>query len=291
MKSLILVLLLLIGSICVSVASDTTADEVSFDDLQEGYYPTYPLDTDITWKGTIELEAGYPLVDHVFAPFNENEWTKFEIGKEHVIRIIAYENPPLFPDDTVYALYHEKLETMPWLLEMKNPVTGDDMLAQVASTPKGKYNPNLTPLENDEQNNIGWYVIDGKLYPRTWVSGHLQEGQTWVEYWGPYNPDREGSKLRKRTYAISEIPVTFAGETYPGYLVRITGPHIIANVSVDTVEELTLVDGIGVTSRLLTHTATEPFIRNSSITAKKTIPAGTMIFKHNVTMNSMDTGE
>jgi len=71
-------------------------------------------------------------------------------------------------------------------------------------------------------------------------------------------------------------------------VVRITGPHIIANVLTDTVEELTLVDGIGVTSRLLEHTATEPFVRNSSITGKQTMPAGTMIFRHLVSMNSMD---
>ena len=54
--------------------------------------------------------------------------------------------------------------------------------------------------------------------------------------------------------------------------------------------ERTLVDGIGVTSRLLTHTATEPFVRNSSITGKQTMPEGTMIFRHLVTMLSMDNG-
>lgn len=255
---------------------------------KEGYFPTYPLDPQITWIGNLSLEAGYPLVDHAFGPFTEKDWEMYGVGKEHVIRIIAYENPPLFPNKTAYAIYHEGIETMPWLIEMKNPVTGDDMLAQVASTPKGKYNPNLTPHENDLANNIGWYVVDGTLYPRTWISGHLAEGQTWVEYWGPFNPDKDGSKLRKRTYTISEEPVPFAGKTYDGYKVRIVGPHVIANVPVESVEELTLVDGIGVTSRLLTHTATEPFVRNSSITGKQTMPKGTMIFRHLVTMHSME---
>ncbi|HOJ97835.1 MAG TPA: hypothetical protein PK024_13465, partial [Methanospirillum sp.] len=104
------------------------------------------------------------------------------------------------------------------------------------------------------------------------------------------NPDKDGSKLRKRTYTITEEPVTFAGKTYDGYKVHIVGPHVIANVPVETVEELTLVDGIGVTSRLLYHTATEPFVRNSSITGKQVMPAGTMIFRHKVTMLSMEKG-
>lgn len=292
MKLLILMGILLFCCVPLSgIAEETATDSISASELESGIYPKYPLDTNITWIGNISLEAGYPLVDHVFAPFSEEEWTRFDIGKQHVIRIIPYANSPLFPDKTVYAIYHEKIETMPWLIEMKNPITGDDMLAQVASTPKGKYNPNLSAKENDMNNNIGWYVIDGKLYPRTWVSGHLKEGQTWVENWGPYDPDLNGSVLRKRTYTIHEIPVEFAGQTYPGYLVHIAGPHVIAKVPVETVEDLTLIDGIGVTSRLLTHTATEPFISNSSITGKKTMPAGTMIFRHNVTMNSMSVGE
>ena len=279
--------------ITFSLVAMGSADEFNSEkppEWKEGHFPVYPLDPEITWFGNLTLEAGYPLVDHAFGPFTEKDWDMYGVGKEHVIRIIAYENPPLFPNTTAYAIYHEGIETMPWFMEMKNPVTGDDMLAQVASTPKGKYNPDLTPLENDQNNNIGWYVVDGTLYPRTWISGHLAEGQTWVEYWGPFNPDKEGSKLRKRTYTITEEPVTFAGNTYDGFRVRIVGPHVIANVPVESVEELTLVDGIGVTSRLLTHTATEPFVRNSSITGKQTMPEGTMIFRHLVTMLSMDNG-
>lgn len=279
--------------IAISLVSIGTADEYPSEDppeWKEGYFPVYPLDPEITWVGNLTLEAGYPLVDHAFGPFTEKDWEMYDVGKEHVIRIIAYENPPLFPNTTAYALYHEGIETMPWLINTKNPVTGDDMLAQVASTPKGKYNPDLTPLENDQNNNIGWYVVDGTLYPRTWISGHLADGQTWVEYWGPFNPDKEGSKLRKRTYTITEEPVTFAGITYDGYKVRIVGPHVIANVPVESVEELTLVDGIGVTSRLLSHTATESFVRNSSITGRQTMPEGTMIFRHLVTMLSMENG-
>jgi hypothetical protein len=276
---------------CAPVLSDLAENSVSIPDWKEGYFPVYPLDPEITWVGNLTLEAGYPLVEHAFAPFNEDEWKRFDIDKEHTIRILVYDNPPLFPNQTLYAIYHPVLETMPWLIEMKNPITGDDMLAQVASTAKGKYNPDLTPLENDKNNNIGWYVVDGKLYPRTWVSGHLAQGQTWVEYWGPFNPDKDGSKLRKRTYSVREEEVTFANETYNGYIVRIVGPHTIANVPVETVEELTLIDGIGVTKRLLTHSAVEPFVRNSTITGKQSLPAGTMIFRHLVTMFSMNKGE
>lgn len=292
MKHLILLGFLVLGCFCIPAISDTVSDNaIAPTVVTEGYFPTYPLDPAIVWLGNLTLEAGYPLVDHAFGPLTEDEWNTYEVDKEHVIRIIAYEHPPLFPNDTLYAIYHEKLETMPWLLEMKNPVTGDDMLAQVASTPKGKYNPDLTPLENDKQNNIGWYVVDGTLYPRTWVSGHLMEGQTWIEYWGPFDPDQEGSKLRKRTYTISEEPVTFGEKTYEGYNVTITGPHIIANVPVETVETLLLVDGIGVVNRILTHTASEPFERNSSITGKQMLPAGTQIFRHIVTMYSMEKEE
>lgn len=290
MKSGILLGLLLIGFILLPVIGDTSDDDIlPTPEWKEGYYPTYPLDPTIVWIGNLSLEAGYPLVDHAFGPFTEQDWERYAIDKEHIIRVIQYENPPLFPDKNAYAIYHEGIETMPWLIEMKNPVTGDDMLAQVASTPRDTYNPRISPLENDQRGNIGWYVVDGVLYPRTWVSGHLAEGQTWIEYWGPFSPDREGSKLRQRTYSIREEEVTFDGETYPGYVVRITGPHIIANVLTDTVEELTLIDGIGVTSRLLEHTAAEPFVRNSSITGKQTMPAGTPIFRHLVTMYSMDS--
>lgn len=257
---------------------------------KEGYYPSYPLDPSITWKGNISLEAGYPLVQHAFAPFTQKEWDSFKIDKEHTIRILAYENPPLFPNKTIYAIYHPILETMPWLIEMKNPVTGDDMLAQVASTSKGEYDPQLSPLENDKKNNIGWYVVNGTLYPRTWISGHLADGQKWSEYWGPYQPDMNGSRLKKRTYLIKENEVDFNGTKYPGFIVRITGPHVIAGVNTNMVEELTLVDGIGVIKRLLTHTAAEPFIRNSTITGKQVLPKDTMIFRHLVTMFSMDKG-
>jgi hypothetical protein len=291
MKFLAFLGFLLLVALFLPVTADTSEESSSIAEWKEGYYPKYPLDPAITWEGNLTLEAGFPLVQHAFAPFSEKEWETFDIGKEHTIKIIAYENPPLFPNQTIYAIYHPVLETMPWLIEMKNSVTGDDMLAQVASTPKGKYDPQLTPLENDQNNNIGWYVVDGTLYPRTWISGHLAEGQTWVEYWGPFLPDQDGSTLRKRTYSIREEPVEFEGETYPGYIVRIVGPHVIANVPTETVEELTLVDGIGVTKRLLTHTAAEPFVRNSTITGKQTMPAGTMIFRHMVTMYSMEDGK
>jgi hypothetical protein len=289
MKLEVILVLLLAGCICFPVFSESSGtDSSQVPDWQEGYFPTYPLDPAITWKGNLTLEAGYPLVDHTFGPFTEADWAAYDSAQDHTIRVIAYEHPPLFPNDTVYALYHENLETMPWLIEMKNPVTGDEMLAQVASTGKGVYNPNLSPLENDQQNNIGWYVVDGTLYPRTWISGHLKEGQTWKEFWGPFSPDKNGSKLRERTYQISEKEVTFAGKSYPGYIVTITGPHVIGGVAVTSTEELTLVDGIGVISRVLYHTASEPFVRNSSITGKQTMPEGTMIFRHVVTMYSMD---
>ena len=289
MKHLILLGILFLGFLCIPVIGNATTNElVSAPEWSEGYYPTYPLDTDIIWKGNLTLEAGYPLVDHAFSPLTEDEWKGFDIDKEHIIRIIAYEHPPLFPNDTVYAIYHEKIDTMPWLIQMKNQVTGDDMLAQVASTPRDIYDPDLNPLENDKQGNIGWYVVDDTLYPRTWISGYLMEGQTWAEYWGPFEPDKDGSKLRKRTYTISEEKVPFAGETYDGYRVTITGPHVIAGVPVETVEELVLVDGIGVINRYLTHIATEPFVRDSPITGKQTLPAGTMIFRHVATISSME---
>lgn len=291
MKRLVILGILFFGLLSLTVAGDTIQKDTLVPEWKEGYFPVYPLDPDIVWVGNLTLEAGYPLMDHAFALLTDEEWAAFNLSKEHVIRIIAYENPPLFPDKTIYAIYHEGIETMPWLIEMKNPVTGDDMLAQVASTPRDTYNPLLTPRENDEQGNIGWYVVDETLYPRTWVSGHLMEGQTWAEYWGPFEPDKEGSKLRKRTYTISEEKVPFDGRTYDGFRVTITGPHIIAGVPVETVEELVLVDGIGAVHRYLTHTATEPFVRESSITGKQIMPAGTMIFRHIVTMYSMEKKE
>lgn len=290
MKFWVFLGIFLIGCLCIPVIGETSGEGSSFSpEWSEGYSPSYPLDPAIRWRGNLTLEAGYPLVDHTFGPFTDAEWATYDSAQDHVIRILTYENPPLFPNDTVYALYHENLETMPWLIEMKNPVTGDDMLAQVASTGKGVYDPDLSPLENDQQNNIGWYVVDGTLYPRTWISGHLKEGQTWKEYWGPFNPDTNGSRLRERIYTISEREVTFEGETYPGYIVTITGPHIIGGVAVNSTEELTLVDGIGVISRVLYHTATEPFTRNSSITGEQMMPEETMLFRHVASIYSMQT--
>ena len=94
------ILLFFTSLLIIGVIAEENSDITP--EWKEGYYPTYPMDPSIKWVGNLTLEAGYPLVDHAFGPFTEKDWERYGVGKEHVIRILAYENPPLFPNDTVY---------------------------------------------------------------------------------------------------------------------------------------------------------------------------------------------
>ncbi|HWQ67379.1 MAG TPA: hypothetical protein VN372_10960 [Methanospirillum sp.] len=287
MKYLLVIGILLVCCISMpSLGESPVNNSQSVSDTTKGYFPTYPLDPNVQWRFNLELEGGYPMVPHAFGPFTEEDWIKTDEDKTQTISVILYNNSPLFPNKTVYGVTHDQLRFAVWLMEMKNPVTGDDMLAQVAETAKDTYDMNKTPAENDYLGNIGWFVVNGKLYPRTWISGHMKAGQSWIEYWGPYSPDVNGSLVRERRMEVREEPVILDGKTYDGYIIRMTGPIDIGQ-NMESTEEFTIVDGLGAVHRIISINSTEPIPANSLNPGQPAQPAGTMVLRHVASFVSM----
>jgi len=271
--SLIIILVCCILTLPVSGTNLSTTP--SFD-LSDRYFGIYAA----------ELGGGYPLFNHPYALFTDQEYFMTREQKNQTIRIISYNNPPLFPNETVYGWYHEELGYVSWLKEYINPDTGVTRLCQVADTGEMGETPyikNLSPAENDYLGTIGWYEVHGKIWPRTWINGTMYEGQSWTEWWGPMPADDEGSVFKRREAIVSKGVIPVAGNQTDVYIVTIKGPSEFYP-GLNGTETFYFADGIGPVGRDLVEITGSPIeidtIGGLPGEAPKTLPIGEKVFTH-----------
>lgn len=248
--------------------------------------PSFPLSNNTIGFFSTEIGGGYPLFNHSFTPFTENDYLIARQHKNQTISVFAYDNSPLFPNETVYGLYHEENGYVAWLKEFTDPESGIVRLCQVADTGEfGEvpYLRNKSPADNDYLGRIEWFVVDGKLWPRTWINGSMYEGQSWSEWWGPFPPDKEGSVFKKRDAVVSKVIIPVAGNQSETYMVSITGPSEFLP-GLNTKEDLYFVDGVGPVGRDLIEITGESInlhtIAGIPADAPEILPAGEKVFSH-----------
>lgn len=252
------------------------------------YSPIIPFEENLTWKYHLNMSGGYPLVPHEFGPFTDEDWNALDEDQNQTVTIIRYFNSQTFPNETVYGFFHQELKFVLWVKEIQDKKTGITSLAQVGETPKDTYNANITAAENDYLGNIEWFIVNQKLYPRTWIKGHLSDGMNWTEYWGPFTEDDKGSVLRERKYSVQSEQVTILDKQYDGFAVRTEGPGE-KNEYENVIETLHFVDGIGPTGRdiIAKTTRLTPLPKYNGWPAS--LPANSMIFDHSARIVSVNT--
>ena len=248
--------------------------------------PSFPLSNNSIGFFSTEISGGYPLFNHSFTPFTDNDYIIARQHKNQTLSVFAYNNSPTFPNETVYGLYHEENGYVSWLKEFSDPETGTVRLCQVADTGEFGESPylrNISPAENDYLGRIGWYVVDGKLWPRTWINGSMYDGQSWSEWWGPFPPDKEGSVFKRRDAVVSKMVIPVAGNQTDAFMVTITGPSEF-HPGMNAKENLYFVDGVGPVGRDLIETTGEPVnlrsIDGLPADAPAILPAGEKVFSH-----------
>lgn len=229
---------------------------------------------------------GYPYVQQPYALLTDEEIISLHNSPNQTLDLIVYQNPPIFPNETVYGILHKELKYVSWLKEFTDPETGNNRLCQVADSGEfgiTPYQSNLSPAENDYKGIIEWYLVEGKFYPRTWINGTMYEGQTWTEWWGPFTPDSEGSLFRERQYTVSKGQVPIGDKNVDGYIVSINGPGEF-NQFINTTEIIYFVDGIGpIGHDFYDETSTTLPLKpqvNTPADAPTSLPPNTPVFSH-----------
>lgn len=276
----ILVWILLLPSSITSAETDSIVPSTSF-----SYYPSIPFGQETIWKYHLNMSGGYPLVPHEFGQFTQYDWNSLDEDQNQTVSILRYFNPPAFPNETVYGFYHQELGFVLWIKELIDE-TGVVSLAQVGESTKGTYNANISPTENDYSGNIEWFFVNDKLYPRTWIKGHMVDGTNWTEYWGPFSLDEEGSVFRERRYTVNSVPITIQNKQYDGFAISMTGPGE-DDESVEVTETLFFADGIGPTRRDIVAKTTQVTPLPPFEGWPTTIPADTIIFDHSARIVSV----
>lgn len=279
---ILIVTIFFLFSPTVTVVSDNTSLPTN-----SSYFPSIPLDDKTTWKYHLIMSGGYPLVAHEFGPFTQDDWIVLGEDQNQTVKILHYFNPPSFPNETIYGFYHQELRFVLWLKELHDAKTGVTSLVQVGETAKDTYIGNITPAENDYKGNIGWFFINGTLYPRTFIKGNMSEGMNWTEYWGPFDSDKEGSVFRERKYIVHEVPITLQNKQYNGFAVNITGPGE-EDESVEVTEILYFVEGFGPTGRDIVAKTTQLTPLPPHEGWPSSLPADTIIFDHKAEFVSMN---
>lgn len=259
--------------------------------------PAFPLSNHTIGYFVTELGGGYPLFNHSYAPFSDNEYLLTRQPKNQTLSIVPYYNPPLFPNETVYGLYHQEIGYVSWLKEFTDPKTGIVRLCQVADTgEKGEvpYLSNLSPADNDYLGRIGWYEVNGKVWPRTWINGTMYEGQSWSEWWGPFVADEQGSVFKKRDAVVSKSVIPVAGNQTRVYIVTINGPSEFYP-GMNMKEAFYFADGIGPVGRDIIEMNADPIslrsIEGIPADAPAFLPAGERVFSHVVRCVSLFQNE
>ena len=248
--------------------------------------PAFPLSYTTLGYFETELGGGYPLFNHPYAPFTDEEYIMTGGDKNQSLSIVPYNNPPLFPNDTVYGVVHHENGYVSWLKEFIDPQSGVTRLCQVADTgEKGEqpYLMNLSPADNDYLGRIDWFYVNGKVWPRTWINGTMYEGQNWSEWWGPFPPDDQGSVFKKRDAVVRKGTLSVAGDEKEVYIVLITGPsEFYPGMNME--ENLYFADGFGA----LGHDMIEINAESLSLLSVEgkyqgnlsILPAGVRVFSH-----------
>jgi hypothetical protein len=250
--------------------------------------PSFPLSNDTIGFFETNLGGGYPLFTHPYAPLSPEEFLLIRQQKNQTLSLVPYYNPPLFPSETVYGIYHQENGYVSWVKEFIDPVTGNVRLCQVGDTgEKGEtpYLKNLSPAENDYLGRIGWYNVNGKIWPRTWINGTMYEGQSWSEWWGPFIADEQGSVFKKRDAVVSKGVIPVAGNQTDVYIVTITGPSEFYK-GMNMKEVFYFADGIGPVGHEIFEMSAEPIalhaIESMPADAPSVLPAGELVFSHEV---------
>lgn len=255
--------------------------------------PSFPLTNETIGTFSINLGGGYPLFNHSYTLFSDDEYLLHGQHKNQTLTLVPYNNPPLFPNETVYGILHEENGYVSWVKVFTDPNTGIVRLCQVADTGEfgeTPYQKNLSPAENDYLGRIEWLVVYGKIWPRTWINGTMYEGQSWTEWWGPFPPDKEGSVFRKRDTVVRKVILPIAGNQTEVYEVSITGPSE-TNEGINRTENLYFLDGVGPVGHDIIETTEERINLHSKKgmpeDAPDFLPAGTTVFSHQVRCNTL----
>ncbi len=278
--SFLLISILLLFSSCTLTGAENNKSPTDF-----SYYPSIPFSENIIWKYHLNMSGGYPIIPHEFGIFTQDDWITLDEDRNQTISILHYFNSPAFPNETVYGFYHHELGFVLWIKEL-NDENGVASLSQVGESVKDTYNANLSPAENDYWRNIEWFFVNDKLYPRTWIKGHLVDGMNWTEYWGPFTLDEEGSIFRERRYSVYTVPMIIMNKTYNAFAVAYVGPGE-DDESEEVSETLYFVDGIGPTGRdiILKNTQLTPLPPNEGW--PQFLPAGTTLLDHSARIVSV----
>ena len=145
----------------------------------------------------------------------------------------------------------------------------------------------MSSAENDYAGNIEWFFVNNKLYPRTWIKGHMVDGMNWTEYWGPFTLDEEGSVFRYRNYSVHSVPIFVQNKKYEGFAVSMIGPGE-DDESEEVTETLFFVDGIGPTGRDIIAKTTQVTPLPPHEGWPSSLPAGTIIFDHSARIVSVN---
>jgi hypothetical protein len=257
--------------------------------------PSFPLTNGTIGFFTAEDSGGYPVYPHPFINFTDIGYIRYGQHKNQTLRIFSYYNPPIFPNETVYGILHEELGYVSWVKEYRDPRTGLSSLCQVADTGERGEKPfmqNVSPAENDYRGFIEWFNVSGKIYPRTWIKGSMQVGQSWSEMWGPFPADTNGSVFRKRDAVVSKERIPIAGNLTEVYAVTITGPSELYPGNIAK-EVLYFADGVGAVGRDVFEMTGKPIklheIEGMPADAPEILPAGELVYTHSVRCTNLST--
>jgi len=255
--------------------------------------PKIPLFSDGVWFYQATVQAGYPMVNHAYGPMTEAEMRSYNEVSDQKLRIIPYFNPPLFPNETIYGLHHTGLGYVSWIVEYPDP--GDEnstRIMQVADQGEAGepvYLTNISSAENDYLQRFDWFVLNGKMHPRTWVNGTMHDGQQWSEFWYTFTPDTDGSMFRLRNYTVTKESIPVENQSFDLYILTMEGRSEL-HPGMHTIERFYMIDGLGFVGRDFTEETYEDYViprEPGYENAPGVIPKGSTIFGHSAVCTDM----
>jgi hypothetical protein len=161
------------------------------------------------------------------------------------VKILRYDNPPSLPSGTtLYGIHHIELGFVLWMQRFGVTCNSLGVLAQVAETAKNTYDDTKTPAENDAAGNIDYFLVDGKIAPRVMFADKARIGDTWTDWWGPFDPDDDGLTIRPRLMRVEGVRVSFGDKTFENQ-VKVSDWGPLESGEGTPLESFTYIDSLG----------------------------------------------